>query len=561
LGVPEHLISYLRDYYAGGSTRLKVNGQISDQIQVNKGIKQGDPLSVHLFNCVIDLCTSKLNKEVGYTLAPGQKLNFLAFADDIVLLADSRLELEFHLKEIVKELGFCGLNINVKKCASLGIKAYQKKWVCDPASFLSIDDKPVPALNINSLYKYLGIPIGAKGTYFTLYDKLKTQIDNVKRAPLKPQQRLYILKNNIIPGLLHQLVLADVNKTTLKKLDIVIRKFINFSLKLPNGLSMGTFYTPVRDGGLGVQRLEVAIPNMKKSRLLNLLSFEHPLSPVFTDDSSFLASVNKATSSFVFKGVPLSSKEEAARAHRDDLLESVDGAGLRFHPPFSFGCLLNNLSFSPLRGRAFLDCVFVFFSSLPTPVRKHRANIDVNPMCETCINRPASLGHIMQECSRSFGQRVRRHNFLCNKLGTYLSTKHFNVIFEPVIKTLRSFCKPDILAIKNNIAYVIDTAIFHCNDNPDIMHENKVEKYRSLLNTTSIKETYDVREIEYGSLVFNWRGGLSNKSREFLVSVLGVSPSFLNDCIVSVLLGGANIWHQYNTSSFVIHRNFDIPGD
>ena len=49
--------------------------------------------------------------------------------------------------------------------------------------------------------------------------KLAEGLDNISRAPLKPQQRMFILTNNLIPSLYHQLVLTATSKKYLKWLD------------------------------------------------------------------------------------------------------------------------------------------------------------------------------------------------------------------------------------------------------------------------------------------------------------------------------------------------------
>ena len=58
---------------------------MSDPINVRRGVKQGDPWSVHLLNAVIDWALSTLDPSLGMTVA-GSSLNYLAFADDIGLL-------------------------------------------------------------------------------------------------------------------------------------------------------------------------------------------------------------------------------------------------------------------------------------------------------------------------------------------------------------------------------------------------------------------------------------------------------------------------------------------
>ena len=284
LGVPDHLINYISHFYQNSSTCLKFNSERSESIKVTRGIKQGDPLSVHLFNAVVNLATSKLNDRFGFSIDSKLKLKFLAFADDLVLLADSQVGLQKNLDILIEEFGLSGLKLNVKKCSSMAIKCHKKKWVCLSRPFLSANSQPISTLSITDTYRYLGLQTGPLGAKFTKFDQLMQLISNVSKAPPKPQQRLDILKTNIIPQLIHQLVSAPCSALLLKNLDIRIRKAVNRWLCLPNASPLGYFYAPVGAGGLGLPRLRTNIPVLKSNRWDKLLYFDHPVINSFKVD-------------------------------------------------------------------------------------------------------------------------------------------------------------------------------------------------------------------------------------------------------------------------------------
>ena len=81
LGIPEHWIEYCLKFYQMSSTRLVLEDGLSDKIRSRRGITQGDPMSMHLFNAVIDLCVQRLNKNIRFHLGRGVIL-YMTFAAD-----------------------------------------------------------------------------------------------------------------------------------------------------------------------------------------------------------------------------------------------------------------------------------------------------------------------------------------------------------------------------------------------------------------------------------------------------------------------------------------------
>ena len=175
--------------YSNVTTQLSDGKDLSDEIKVTCGIRQGDPISVHLFNEVVDLATSKLNKSIGFTIDESRKIQFLGFADDLVLFADGTEGLQRNLDTLIEEFARVGLVLNAGKCASLVITSHRKKWVCNTRSTLKVNNTNMPAMSINDSYKYKGVMLGAKGTNFPKKEKLDQMIEKITKAPLTPQQR------------------------------------------------------------------------------------------------------------------------------------------------------------------------------------------------------------------------------------------------------------------------------------------------------------------------------------------------------------------------------------
>ena len=71
---------------------------------------QGDPLSPHLFNAVVDEAVYALG------VAPDDKPVVMAFADDLVVLARTSAMLQHRLQKLTHALSQCGLSISPTKC-------------------------------------------------------------------------------------------------------------------------------------------------------------------------------------------------------------------------------------------------------------------------------------------------------------------------------------------------------------------------------------------------------------------------------------------------------------
>lgn len=83
------IIDLIMDSYRGCRTRVRTsNGDIKG-IAMKVGVKQGDPMSPHLFNLAIDPLLLMLEERgVGFGQGTG-KVTVLAYADDLVLLSNS----------------------------------------------------------------------------------------------------------------------------------------------------------------------------------------------------------------------------------------------------------------------------------------------------------------------------------------------------------------------------------------------------------------------------------------------------------------------------------------
>ena len=128
------------------------------------------------------------------------------------------------------------------------------------------------------------------------------------------------------------------------------------------------------------------------------------------------------------------AKDAIRREHRRQLLNKIDGAGLKEapnHPPSHRWVTAPN---PPMPGSAFVGCLQVRGNLAATGQRvaRTRRNPGVAP-CDACCGRPETLGHISQVCTRTHLNRVARHDRAVNQLEGFFRDAGATTIKEPAI--------------------------------------------------------------------------------------------------------------------------------
>ena len=107
------VLSLLFSWYSKSKIQVTGNGQISDLVKINKGVRQGAVLSPSIFKCVLALCLRPLRSSVFYG---NIGLSSIAYADDILFVARTRCGLLSNFTILTNELSKIGLSVNASKC-------------------------------------------------------------------------------------------------------------------------------------------------------------------------------------------------------------------------------------------------------------------------------------------------------------------------------------------------------------------------------------------------------------------------------------------------------------
>ena len=105
----------IQQMYSKATTQIITSVGLTDKIQIERGVRQGDPLSPLLFNLFINEVITKVYKQHRGWRTKNQNYPTLAFADDLVLCANTRRDLQTITKKVIRFLRKNHMNINTKK--------------------------------------------------------------------------------------------------------------------------------------------------------------------------------------------------------------------------------------------------------------------------------------------------------------------------------------------------------------------------------------------------------------------------------------------------------------
>ncbi|CAK9798933.1 Retrovirus-related Pol polyprotein from type-1 retrotransposable element R2 (Fragment) [Anthophora plagiata] len=524
-GIDSHTVRYIMSTYSNVDTIIECHGQRSSPISMRRGVRQGDTDSPILFNIALDEFVKSIDTSYGVNLGEA-KIGCLLFADDIVLLSYTQHGMREHLHQLQSFLRKTHMEVNPSKCRALQLTRISgtKRTTVDTKSYFSIHDIPIPTLKVLQQLKYLGHNYNQYGMIAPSASNLESMLERLKRAALRPWQKLYILNRYLIPRLMHCNQSSDITAGKLDHIDRLIRRFVKATLHLPVTTPTSYMYAKIRDGGLSIPCLRHQIGVIYRRRLQRICLQNDPDFNAAFDTPSVKRLMRKLD--IICQGIP-TARSAVARHWATNLHQSALGNGLKYNTQSSNSWILNPPPF--WTGRDYIRAIQLRIGLPPTGGAPY-INADA-AQCRypTCVGRRETLSHILQWCPVTHYQRIQRHDRATQDLASHLKAIGLNIQEAPRINTRDNRYIPDLLVIdkEKSTCSIIETTIVW-------------EHGSSLLDAARIKrDKYNIPEI-LNSIKVKYNLTTSPVVLPFVVGARGGWPPSNNI-----------IWRQYKLPHYL----------
>ena len=119
----ENIVEFIRKSMKNWNTNLTSCGKYQANVNIGRGIFQGDSLSPLLFViCMIPLSQILRKLKSGYVLKKGEKLNHLLFMDDLKIFTKIEPEINRLISTVQIISNDIGMEFGIKKCGVLVLK-------------------------------------------------------------------------------------------------------------------------------------------------------------------------------------------------------------------------------------------------------------------------------------------------------------------------------------------------------------------------------------------------------------------------------------------------------
>ena len=566
-GLDADTIKLLMNLVKGHETRINhADGEMNAKL--NRGVRQGWPLSPILFLCIIDELLRNLDEANG-PLGEEAMLTGVAFADDLILYSSSPIGMQ---QQLLKAAAWCtahGMRINPAKSSVMFLRQVpkQKRVVADDLR-LSLHGQEIPCVS-HSYERVLGIHMIGSGKVDHRTDKFEADLQLVLKSRLRPSQRVRMIRDCLIPMISFRLIHGFATKGACGAIDRKINRAIKQSLHLPKYFIQEALRAPCKEGGLGIPSLADRAIVGQARLLIRMRNSGNLITRLLIADRGTPQSLRRCPE---FEDIATLNSEsivsfikKRTEKRMTSLHSSVHGNGWSYFKNAP-RCFLDDPRARGWTERNAIEALKMRAGVLLTRefmARTMHKGQNISTICRGCGDVQESQGHILSACSSTQVERQARHDRICQYLARRLlrgsSTSSGIAVNGELTHTIepgemprvisRQTLKPDLTVITPTQVLLIEVSVVYESKRDNELgslqriRRDKTLKYEPLRKVLSRRLG---KPIVVRTLIAGCRGGwLASNNKVFSGSGTSFTRLDREVCAEKATWGSILVYHRF----------------
>ena len=526
------MIRLVSNLYDGLTAVISTDKWTTAPIHLQLGVYQGDPLSVIIFNTVMNTLVDSITQRcahLGYSLnSVSGRINLLQYADDTSLIGDGPSSCQHLLSLTELWLSWSGMQANVPKCVGVAIKASTGR-AYNPNHTLS--DQPIPYLG-DTTFRFLGAPVAIHSTSAEtrehLATKLSAMLQRVDNTSITRQQKLNLFKVCICPRLTWDLSISNLPVSWLQNtLQPIATRYLKRWTGLSRSADPNRLFLPKSNGGLELPHLVTVYKKTHAAKAgSHMYSSDSTVWAIASQDTLHEAKLQRV----LFRPHPevVEVMKEDPGASRKHVISRVkariqaeDTAARLAH---TTRLPVQGLTVREFEGRAaqiwataisaLPEWCFKFALNAVTDTLPHNANLYKwkklsSPRCQLC-GEHQFLAHVLNSCQKAIDLRCYtiRHDDVLAVIFDFCK-RHLPLGLQITADLPGQYNFPQDIATTDQCPDIViwsatntHPVVLTVPSNISIAAERKVQQYKDLRDACSYTHHTNIITLEVGSRGF-----------------------------------------------------------
>ena len=417
VNISKNIIDFLTRSSETWKTELTACGEALGEIDINRGIFQGDSLSPLLFVlCMIPLSNVLKKMTPGYTLGTA-KINHLFFMDDLKLFSKNEKEINSLVSTVHSVSKDIKMEFGIQKCGVLVMKGGK---VIKTQGINLGDSTVIKDIDENG-YRYLGI---MESNY--IHEKrMKEQFRKeylrrtrlVLQSKLNGRNKISAINTWAVSLMRYGAGIINWRKDELKEIDRRTRKLMTMNKALNPNSDVARLYVKRKDGGRGLISIEDCVKEEENNLAWYVQNSNEEMLQIVKLHGHLKIDESKEPKTF--------KKDNREKTKSDWQDKKMHGQFVRDNNEADWKRTWGWLNKGDLKATTEALVCSAQEQSLRTNYIKH--NIDKtadSPLCRMCTQKGETISHIVSECTK-LAQREykRRHDNVARYVHWKLSEK------------------------------------------------------------------------------------------------------------------------------------------